>query len=56
MSLAGIAPPDYDEGSLVSVLPAVAASLGSPTYAASAHPFALQPAPRAVVVLVDGLG
>ncbi|WP_295701525.1 nucleotide pyrophosphatase/phosphodiesterase family protein [Lapillicoccus sp.] len=56
MSLAGIAPPDYDGGSLVSVLPAVAASLGSPTYAASAHPFDLQPAPRAVVVLVDGLG
>jgi len=56
VSLAGITPPDYAEGSLVSVLPAVAASLGSPTYAASAHPFDLLPTPRAVVVLVDGLG
>lgn len=56
MSLAGIAPPDYDAGSLVSVLPAVAASLGSPTYAASPQPFDLMPSRRAVVVLVDGLG
>ena len=56
MSLAGITPPDYAGGSLVSVLPAVAASLDSPTYAASTHPFDLLPTRRAVVVLVDGLG
>ncbi len=55
MSLAGIAPPPYDAGTLASVLPAVAASLGSARYAGQ-HPFDLTPARRAVVVLIDGLG
>ncbi|MEO7061294.1 MAG: nucleotide pyrophosphatase/phosphodiesterase family protein [Lapillicoccus sp.] len=55
MSLAGIHPPDYVDGSLASVLPAIAASLGSRAYAGE-HPFDLLPARRAVVVLVDGLG
>ena len=58
MSLGELTPPDYAAGTLASVLPAVAASLGSTSYAAPgrAHPFGLEPAARAVVVLVDGLG
>ncbi|MDQ6715462.1 MAG: alkaline phosphatase family protein [Actinomycetota bacterium] len=55
MSLAGLTPPPYEGGTLASVLPAVAASLGSSRYAGQ-HPFDLLPARRAVVVLVDGLG
>ena len=55
MSLAGLLAPAYDRGTLAAVLPAVAASLGSSRYAGG-HPFALGPARRAVVVLVDGLG
>jgi hypothetical protein len=49
------AAPDYASGTLVSLLPAVARSLGSGRYA-SAPDLGLGPAPRAVVVLVDGLG
>ena len=49
------AAPDYLSGSLVSVLPAVARSLGSSRYAAVPG-LGLGPADRAVVVLVDGLG
>lgn len=49
------APPDYASGTLASVLPAVARSLGSRRYA-SAPPLGFGPARRAVVVLVDGLG
>lgn len=48
-------PPRYDDAGLAAVLPAVAASLGVPPYAAS-PPLELPPARRAVVVLVDGLG
>ena len=48
-------PPEYDGGTLASVLPAVAASLGATAYD-GADPFGLVPARRAVVVLVDGLG
>ncbi|TQJ10594.1 alkaline phosphatase family protein [Lapillicoccus jejuensis] len=48
-------PPDYAGGTLASVLPAVAASLGATSYG-DADPFGLVPARRAVVVLVDGLG
>ena len=55
MSLAGLQAPPYDGGTLASVLPAVAASLGSTRYAGE-HPFDLREARRAVVVLVDGLG
>jgi hypothetical protein len=51
----GLVPPRYDDTGLAGVLPAVAASLGVPRYAASGHlPF--PGARRAVVVLVDGLG
>lgn len=49
------AAPDYTSGSLVSVLPAVARSLGSSRYA-TAPALGLGSARRAVVVLVDGLG
>ena len=49
------AAPDYLSGSLVSVLPAVARSLGSSRYA-TVPGLGLGPAERAVVVLVDGLG
>jgi len=49
------AAPDYLSGSLVSVLPAVARSLGSSRYA-TVPCLGLGPAERAVVVLVDGLG
>ncbi len=49
------AAPDYDTGTLASVLPAVARSLGSIRYA-SAPDLGLGAAERAVVVLVDGLG
>jgi len=55
VSLAALHAPPYDAGTLAAVLPAVAASLGSDRYAGQ-HPFALTPARRAVVVLVDGLG
>jgi len=55
VSLAGLLAPPYDGGTLASVLPAVAASLGSTRYAGE-HPFDLREARRAVVVLVDGLG
>jgi hypothetical protein len=51
----GLLPPRYDETGLAGVLPAVAASLGVPRYAASAH-LELPEARRAVVVLVDRLG
>jgi hypothetical protein len=49
------AAPDYATGTLASVLPAVARSLGSIRYA-SAPDLRLGGAQRAVVVLVDGLG
>jgi hypothetical protein len=49
------AAPDYVAGTLVSVLPAVARSLGSSRYATSPT-LGLAAAERAVVVLVDGLG
>ncbi|MEP6650953.1 MAG: nucleotide pyrophosphatase/phosphodiesterase family protein [Lapillicoccus sp.] len=49
------AAPDYGSGTLVSVLPAVARSLGSTRYA-TAPALGIGPARRAVVVLVDGLG
>ena len=55
MPHAGLLPPRYDQTGLAGVLPAVAASLGVPRYAASAH-LELPEARRAVVVLVDGLG
>ncbi len=55
MTLDALEAPRYADRSLAAVLPAVAASLGSTRYAGS-HPFALAPARRAVVVLVDGLG
>ena len=48
-------PPAYDTGSLASVLPAVARSLGAGRYAA-APDLGLPPARRAVVLLVDGMG
>ncbi|MEO3939147.1 alkaline phosphatase family protein [Dermatophilaceae bacterium Soc4.6] len=48
-------PPAYGGASLGAVLPAVADSLGVRPYA-GCDPFALAPARRAVVVLVDGLG
>lgn len=51
----GLLPPRYDQWGLAAVLPAVAGSLGVPTYADS-DGLALAPARRAVVVLVDGLG
>jgi hypothetical protein len=49
------AAPEYTSGTLVSVLPAVARSLGSSRYA-TVPVLGLSSAPRAVVVLVDGLG
>lgn len=49
--------PAYGAGGLAGVLPAVAVSLGAPTWAEIAEPaLALPPARGAVVVLVDGLG
>jgi len=48
-------PPAYAAGTLASVLPAVARSLGSSRYAA-APDLGLAAARRAVVVLVDGMG
>jgi hypothetical protein len=48
-------PPAYADGTLASVLPAVARSLGSSRYAAVPD-LGLPPARRAVVLLVDGLG
>ncbi|HET8594523.1 MAG TPA: nucleotide pyrophosphatase/phosphodiesterase family protein [Intrasporangium sp.] len=47
--------PDWSAGTLASVLPSVADSLGVPDFA-GADRFDLPPAPRSVVVLVDGLG
>lgn len=47
--------PDWSSGTLASVLPSVADSLGVAAYA-GADRFGLPPAARAVVVLVDGLG
>ncbi|MGV1008431.1 MAG: alkaline phosphatase family protein [Dermatophilaceae bacterium] len=47
--------PDYGAGTLASVLPSVLTSLGSTRYAGRGL-LPLDPAPRAVVVLVDGLG
>jgi hypothetical protein len=47
--------PRYDSAGLAAVLPAVAASLGVPQYAAC-DALGMAPARRAVVVLVDGLG
>lgn len=56
MSHAAPFPPDYSSGgTLASVLPAVARSLGSSRYA-SVPDLGLASARRAVVVLVDGLG
>ncbi len=49
------AAPHYASGTLVSLLPAVARSLGSSRYATTPD-LELGPAERAVVVLVDGLG
>ena len=48
-------PPDYAAGTLASVLPAVARSIGSSGYAAVPD-LGLPAARRAVVLLVDGLG
>ena len=48
-------PPAYAAGTLASVLPAVARSIGSSRYAAVPD-LGLPPARRAVVVLVDGMG
>lgn len=47
--------PSYDGGGLAGVLPAVAVALGAPL-ATTGDLLTLPPAPRAVVVLVDGLG
>ncbi|WP_347351294.1 nucleotide pyrophosphatase/phosphodiesterase family protein [Intrasporangium sp.] len=47
--------PDWSAGTLASVLPSVADSLGVRAFA-GADRFGLPPAPRCVVVLVDGLG
>ena len=47
--------PDWSAGTLASVLPSVADSLGVPDFA-GADRFGLPPVPRTVVVLVDGLG
>lgn len=47
--------PDWSPGTLASVLPAVADSLGIPEFAGR-DVFDLPRAPRCVVVLVDGLG
>ncbi|MBR7743447.1 alkaline phosphatase family protein [Phycicoccus sp. BSK3Z-2] len=49
-------PPGYADGSLADVLPSVAASLGVPGRPGGDGPFAMPPARRGVVVLVDGLG
>ena len=60
MSPTGLRPtpaaaPAYDSGTLASVLPAVARSIGSRRYAAVPD-LGLPPARRAVVLLVDGMG
>lgn len=56
MSAAAPRPPSFPSGgTLASVLPAVARSLGSTRYA-TAPDLGLTPAHRAVVVLVDGMG
>ncbi|MDN5795116.1 MAG: alkaline phosphatase family protein [Intrasporangium sp.] len=47
--------PDWSPGTLASVLPSVADSVGVGSYA-GADRFGLPPAPRCVVVLIDGLG
>ncbi len=55
----GLTRPVYDAGGLAGVLPAVAASLGSPVRRATAEGrsvLGLPEARRAVVALVDGLG
>ncbi len=49
-----VAPP-YGEGTLAELMPAVATALGAPVAADSGR-LVLAPAPRAVVLLVDGLG
>ena len=48
-------PPPYGSGTLVELMPAVAAALGAPT-AMDCNGITLPPAPRGVVLLVDGLG
>lgn len=51
----GLLAPSYDQAGLAGVLPGVAASLGVAA-CAGADAVPMQPARRAVVVLVDGLG
>jgi hypothetical protein len=48
-------PPPYGSGTLVELMPAVATALGAPTPLDGGR-LSLPPAPRGVVLLVDGLG